>query len=355
MHITAPPLHRLHHTPRSLTCPPPLLPPCHPQMAQHSLAGDFRELDVVPAVRLLEVVLQNCRGQVDACVGPYLALATAKLASAETNRMKDALLVLVADALYYNAPLALGALQQSGALQAVLGAVFSAIFERKPGGGPKHFKRSNDKKVWAATTAVAVRCCSSGCGRLHVALMLCCCMYTAHGCSCCSAAGLLSAMIPERLADTCCPRCPLLQVVLLGLCSVLALPSLPAELEAGLPQLMSGVLKLLLDLKQQQEEAEQAANRSSEEEEEEEEEGEGEQACCWLLAAALRSSVTCALAPMTPKDCCCPGMAGMHEAGQVPVTQAAMPQVAPPHPSRLNDLLYTLPVTPCPPPPPPAH
>ena len=64
---------------------------------------------------------------------------------------------------------------------------------------------------------------------------------------------------------------------ILGLLSVLQ-PSvldaaLPPEVGTGLPQLLSGIMRLLLDLKTQQEEAENAA--STEEEEEEEEVGGG--------------------------------------------------------------------------------
>lgn len=33
-------------------------------MVRHTLTGDFEELSVIPAVKLMEVVLQNCPGQV---------------------------------------------------------------------------------------------------------------------------------------------------------------------------------------------------------------------------------------------------------------------------------------------------
>lgn len=56
-------------------------------MVRHSLAGDLEaeERSIVPAAKLMEAVLQNCRGAVDKWVAPYLALATGKLATA-TNR-----------------------------------------------------------------------------------------------------------------------------------------------------------------------------------------------------------------------------------------------------------------------------
>lgn len=33
-------------------------------LVQHTLAGDFDELSMIPAVKLMEVVLQNCPGKV---------------------------------------------------------------------------------------------------------------------------------------------------------------------------------------------------------------------------------------------------------------------------------------------------
>ncbi|GFR49245.1 hypothetical protein Agub_g11259 [Astrephomene gubernaculifera] len=75
------------------------------------LTGEgYGERDVVPAAKLLEVVLQNCRGRVDAWVGPFLQLAVGKLQSATNRTLKDTLVLVVANALYglyRNAPLAL--------------------------------------------------------------------------------------------------------------------------------------------------------------------------------------------------------------------------------------------------------
>eukprot|EP00878_Enallax_costatus_P047258 GHUV01057719.1.p1 GENE.GHUV01057719.1~~GHUV01057719.1.p1 ORF type:complete len:155 (+),score=50.51 GHUV01057719.1:302-766(+) len=36
-------------------------------MVQHTLAGDFEELNMISAVKLMEVVLQNCSGKVRVC------------------------------------------------------------------------------------------------------------------------------------------------------------------------------------------------------------------------------------------------------------------------------------------------
>ena len=37
--------------------------------------ADLAESDVGSAPRLLEIIMQNCRGGVDACIGSYIALA----------------------------------------------------------------------------------------------------------------------------------------------------------------------------------------------------------------------------------------------------------------------------------------
>ena len=49
-------------------------------MIEHVLADEgLDEDDVRPAPKLMEVVLQNCRGRVDGCVAPYLTLALRRM------------------------------------------------------------------------------------------------------------------------------------------------------------------------------------------------------------------------------------------------------------------------------------
>lgn len=61
------------------------------------------------------------------------------------------------------------------------------------------------------------------------------------------------------------------KVVVLGLLALLGMPdaALPAEIAAGLPQLLSGLIRLLMDLKTQQENAAAAAEDDEEDEPEE--------------------------------------------------------------------------------------
>jgi hypothetical protein len=51
---------------------------------------------------------------VDGYIAPYVALCMSRLPRAEARVLKDALVVVIADALYYNAPLTLKALADAG-------------------------------------------------------------------------------------------------------------------------------------------------------------------------------------------------------------------------------------------------
>ncbi|GIM12546.1 hypothetical protein Vretimale_15865 [Volvox reticuliferus] len=124
---------------------------------------------------------------------------------------QDTLIMVVANALYYNATLTLGLLVQMGVVGQFFAAWFASIFANKKSGKPKHFRRMHDKKVCVL--------------------------------------GLVSMLaVPEE--------------------------ALPAEIKAGLAQVQAGVMRLLLALKDQQAEAEADAAREDEEDEDEQEEGE---------------------------------------------------------------------------------
>lgn len=75
-------------TERFLTCTAPDYKASLFGMVRGALQGDYGERDVVPAAKLLEVVLQNCRGRVDAWVGPYLQLALGRLNTATNRTLK---------------------------------------------------------------------------------------------------------------------------------------------------------------------------------------------------------------------------------------------------------------------------
>lgn len=101
-------------------------------------------------------VMQACRGMVDVWVAPYISLAMQKLATCSSRTLKDNLVLVVANALYYNPALTLQALQAQGALQQFLQGWFAMIMANKSNGKPKHFKRMQDKKVCERGVLISV-------------------------------------------------------------------------------------------------------------------------------------------------------------------------------------------------------
>lgn len=192
-------------TERFLTCTNPNYQESVYQMVHHSLSGQFQEVDILSAPKLMEVVLQNCRGRVDGWVQPYVILCWEKLKSCSSRALKDRLVLVIADAFYYNASLALGGLQSQQALGPVLQGWLHMILERRPSGKPKHFKRVQDKKVCV----------------LGLVSLLC---------------------LPDA--------------------------SLPPEVLQGLPKVLTGTLTLLSDLKVQLADLEKARSSGEEDDEE---------------------------------------------------------------------------------------
>ncbi|KAK9824621.1 hypothetical protein WJX72_011782 [[Myrmecia] bisecta] len=172
------------------------------KMAESALTNaDMDEDDVVSAPKLLEVIIQNCTGRIDHCIGPYLHLVLTRLATAEKAFLQDLLINVVASALRYNAPLALAQLQQQGKLQHFFSTWFQMVFAVTKHGKPRHFRRLYDMKV--------------------------------------NLLGLAAIMaVPDE--------------------------ALPKELAGGLSQLMAGTIKLLLALKEQQEQEERDGSSGSE-------------------------------------------------------------------------------------------
>lgn len=78
-------------------------------------------------------------------------------AGAETRSLKDLLVLILANALYYNAPLALAALKHHNAIGELFGYWFGMIFQRKKSNdkAPHHFRRAQDKKVRSCLIPVA--------------------------------------------------------------------------------------------------------------------------------------------------------------------------------------------------------
>ena len=56
---------------------------------------NFEDGDIEPAPKLIEVVLQNCKGRVDEWVEPYLRISIDRLGRTEKSYLKDLLVEVV--------------------------------------------------------------------------------------------------------------------------------------------------------------------------------------------------------------------------------------------------------------------
>ncbi|KAI9080651.1 hypothetical protein K1719_037408 [Acacia pycnantha] len=108
---------------------------------------NMEDSDIEPAPKLIEVVFQNCRGQVDHWVEPYLRITIERLRRTEKSYLKCLLIQVIADALYYNAALTLSILQKLGVASEIFNLWFHMLQQVKKSGVRANFKREHDKKV----------------------------------------------------------------------------------------------------------------------------------------------------------------------------------------------------------------
>ncbi|KMZ59542.1 putative Importin-7 [Zostera marina] len=108
---------------------------------------NMEDSDIGPAPKLIEVVFQNCKGQIDHYIEPYLRIAISRLQRAEKSYLKCLLIEVIANALYYNASLTLTILQKFGVATDVFNLWFQMIQEVKKSGVRIHFRREHDKKI----------------------------------------------------------------------------------------------------------------------------------------------------------------------------------------------------------------
>ncbi|KAF7807219.1 importin beta-like SAD2 [Senna tora] len=108
---------------------------------------NMEDNDIEPAPKLIEVVFQNCRGQVDHWVEPYLRITVERLRRTEKSYLKCLLMQVIADALYYNAALTLSILQKLGVAEEIFNLWFHMLQQVKKNGLRANFKREHDKKV----------------------------------------------------------------------------------------------------------------------------------------------------------------------------------------------------------------
>ncbi|KAJ1435471.1 Importin-beta, N-terminal domain [Sesbania bispinosa] len=108
---------------------------------------NMEDNDIVPAPKLIEVVFQNCRGQVDHWVDPYLRITVERLHRTEKSYLKCLFMQVIADALYYNAALTLSILQKLGVASEIFHLWFHLLQQVKKSGVRANFKREHEKKV----------------------------------------------------------------------------------------------------------------------------------------------------------------------------------------------------------------
>ncbi|GMI64407.1 enhanced miRNA activity 1, SUPER SENSITIVE TO ABA AND DROUGHT2, UNARMED 9 [Hibiscus trionum] len=108
---------------------------------------NLEDNDIEPAPKLIEVVLQNCRGQVDHWVEPYLRITLDRLQRTENSRLKCLLVQVIANAVYYNAALTLSILNKFAVTTEVFNLWFQLLQQVRKSGVRANFKREHDKKV----------------------------------------------------------------------------------------------------------------------------------------------------------------------------------------------------------------
>ncbi|TYH81910.1 hypothetical protein ES332_D02G018700v1 [Gossypium tomentosum] len=108
---------------------------------------NLEDNDIEPAPKLIEVVFQNCRGQVDHWVEPYLRITLDRLNRTEKPRLKCLLVQVIANAVYYNAALTLSILNKFSVTTEVFNLWFQLLQQVRKSGLRANFKREHDKKV----------------------------------------------------------------------------------------------------------------------------------------------------------------------------------------------------------------
>ncbi|KAL0918671.1 hypothetical protein M5K25_010694 [Dendrobium thyrsiflorum] len=108
---------------------------------------NMEDNDIHPAPKLIQVLFQNCKGQLDHWVEPYLRITIERLLRTEKSSLRCLLIEVVADALYYNGSLTLGILHKLGVASEVFNRWFQMLQEIKKSGARANFRREYDKKV----------------------------------------------------------------------------------------------------------------------------------------------------------------------------------------------------------------
>ncbi|CAD6250991.1 unnamed protein product [Miscanthus lutarioriparius] len=108
---------------------------------------NMEDSDIEPAPKLIEVVFQNCKGNVDQWVEHYLRITIERLRRAKKPYLKCLLVQVIANALYYNPALTLETLNKLGVAADIFNHWFAMLQQVRKSGARVNFKREHDKKV----------------------------------------------------------------------------------------------------------------------------------------------------------------------------------------------------------------
>ena len=111
---------------------------------------DNSEDNMKPGALIISSILQNCRGRVDDYLEKFLAVCWQRLVKGvHMKRVKDALMIVFMDAMYYNPILTLQILQRHNLLADVFTMLVGMITAQSARGTPKYFAGENSKKMCA--------------------------------------------------------------------------------------------------------------------------------------------------------------------------------------------------------------
>ena len=137
------------------------------RMVERVMTGEeSAERDVVEGCKLLESLVLNCKGRIDAYIPPLVGLLVKRFqGEVKKEFCRTELLKALADCLYYNAELSLRALEEHGATAFMFQTWFTAIVQSKEEeleDGSKvqektHFKGVHDRKVCILGLAAILR------------------------------------------------------------------------------------------------------------------------------------------------------------------------------------------------------
>ncbi|XP_057436510.1 importin beta-like SAD2 isoform X2 [Lotus japonicus] len=108
---------------------------------------NMEDNNIVTALKLIEVVLQNCRGQVDHWVSPFISITVERLRQTDKSYLECHFIQMIADALYYNATLTISILKKLGVVSEIFHLWFDLLSQVQKNGSRANFRKKHERKV----------------------------------------------------------------------------------------------------------------------------------------------------------------------------------------------------------------